>query len=44
MEKKVMKKVYHAALVIIPDDIEQIQKIRELHDTAYERWPPHINV
>lgn len=44
MEPKALKKVFHTALAIIPDQIEQIQPIREKYDTAYERWPPHINI
>lgn len=44
MEPKALKKVFHTALAIIPDQTEQIQPIREKYDTAYERWPPHINI
>lgn len=44
MEKAQVKKVFHTALVVIPDQIDQIQPIRKLYDTAYERWPPHINL
>jgi 2'-5' RNA ligase len=44
MEKKDIKKVFHTALVIVPDQQDQIQAIREKYDTAYDRWPPHINV
>lgn len=39
-----MKKVFHTAVVIAPDQIEQIQAIRQKYDTAYERWMPHINI
>jgi hypothetical protein len=44
MEKAPTKKVFHTALVVIPDQIDQIQPIRKQYDTAYDRWPPHINL
>lgn len=44
MEQKALKKAFHTALAIIPDQIDQIQPIRQKYDTAYDRWPPHINL
>ena len=43
---KFQKKVFHTALIMAPppDVIESIQKIRQEHDKAYERWMPHINL
>lgn len=35
---------YHSALVWIPPQIENIQEIRALHDSKYERWLPHITL
>eukprot|EP01080_Neovahlkampfia_damariscottae_P007930 gene7930-12398_t len=39
------KKVYKTALCVIPpkDVWEQIQAIRKIHDSTYERWMPHFN-
>ncbi|EAR94356.1 2'-5' RNA ligase family protein (macronuclear) [Tetrahymena thermophila SB210] len=39
-------KVFHSALIIKPpqDKWNQIQEIRKIHDKAYERWMPHINM
>ena len=39
-------KIYDTALCILPP-VEQsyhLQRLRELYDTAYETWPPHINL
>jgi endonuclease/exonuclease/phosphatase family metal-dependent hydrolase len=39
-------KAYDTALCILPP-VEQsyhVQRLRELYDTAYETWPPHINL
>jgi RNA 2',3'-cyclic 3'-phosphodiesterase len=40
------KKAFHTALIISPPPIlwSQFQKIRQIHDSAYERWMPHINL
>ena len=40
------QKVFHTALVIIPPSELwlQIQNIRKIHDPAYDRWMPHINM
>lgn len=40
------QKVYHTALVIIPpsETWPQIQAIRKVYDSAYDRWMPHINI
>lgn len=40
------KKAFHTALIISPPPSlwPQIQKIRQAHDSAYERWMPHINL
>lgn len=40
------KKAFHTALVICPPPSlwPQIQKIRQAHDSAYDRWMPHINL
>eukprot|EP01124_Arcella_intermedia_P022490 TRINITY_DN3354_c0_g1_i1.p1 TRINITY_DN3354_c0_g1~~TRINITY_DN3354_c0_g1_i1.p1 ORF type:complete len:391 (-),score=86.71 TRINITY_DN3354_c0_g1_i1:161-1333(-) len=39
-------KVVTSAVVVIPPQSEwdQIQQIRAIHDKAYERWMPHINL
>jgi len=41
-----MKKVHTAAIILTPpeDQTSQIQAFRKLHDKAYERWMPHINL
>jgi hypothetical protein len=39
MEKKEIKKVFHTALVIVPDQ----QTKSSLLDTAYDCCPPYIN-
>lgn len=34
-----------AVCIVPPEDIwSPIEKIREKHDKAYKRWPPHINI
>jgi len=40
------KTVVQSAVVIMPpEDLwPSIQEIRKVHDKAYERWPPHINM
>jgi 2'-5' RNA ligase len=40
------QKVFHTALVIIPpvEVWPQIQNIRKVHDSAFDRWMPHINL
>lgn len=40
------QKVVTAALAVLPpqDQWEQIQRVREAHDKAFQRWPPHINL
>eukprot|EP01127_Copromyxa_protea_P013068 TRINITY_DN3472_c0_g1_i7.p1 TRINITY_DN3472_c0_g1~~TRINITY_DN3472_c0_g1_i7.p1 ORF type:complete len:816 (-),score=119.03 TRINITY_DN3472_c0_g1_i7:154-2280(-) len=40
------KKEVQSAVVVIPpvDKWRNIQKIREKHDKAFERWMPHINL
>lgn len=44
MEKE-FEKVTYTALAIVPEtEKEQIQGLREKHDPAYKRWPPHINI
>lgn len=46
MDSTLKKKVFHTALVITPplNCIEKIQEIRKVHDKAYERWMPHVNM
>lgn len=37
---------YKAALILLPPTklTEPIQKVREIHDRGFNRWPPHINL
>ncbi|CAF0904651.1 unnamed protein product [Didymodactylos carnosus] len=41
-----MSKTYKTAICIIPPEKfwEKIQNIRSIHDKAYKRWMPHINL
>ena len=35
----------HTALAIVAtENIEEVQAIREKHDPAFQRWPPHMNI
>lgn len=45
MEKNKKTLVTFTALSIIAEkDNEQIQAIRKIHDPAFQRWKPHINI
>lgn len=33
-----------SALAWVPDDVDAVQAVREAHDPAFGRWPPHLNV
>lgn len=35
---------FQHALAILPPHHQPIQDIRKLHDPAYDRWPPHLNL
>eukprot|EP00732_Lithocolla_globosa_P007142 Lithocolla_globosa_v1_NODE_8804_length_780_cov_23.772414.p1 type:complete len:183 gc:universal NODE_8804_length_780_cov_23.772414:89-637(+) len=41
-----MPKAFHSAVVISPPQSQWsgIQSIRQKHDKAFHRWPPHINM
>lgn len=40
------QKVVTSAVVVVPPQSlwPQIQEIRKVHDKAFGRWPPHINL
>lgn len=35
---------YTALAIVATENIEEVQAIREKHDPAFQRWPPHINI
>ncbi len=46
VDPKTLKKAFHTACCIIPPKElwDPIQRIRSVHDSAYQRWMPHINL